>query len=210
MRHQLHRDFQNIRGHKELISQYQKNLLELKTYLPAEEAKNRQRSHEQYSRSFACYQRDADRKAGQLKGFVDSVLSSRPISQGENLRENNHGNNYQAGIELSRFIDKQDYSSFSQQRLLRALEPVLSEGDYKKVNDILSGFPLKPYPVVKQGPIAREFAEIREKNVSEQNKVGVLESNIRKVFGQYPNLRPDQAGNIPTPSVEDFRRYMPK
>ena len=210
MRHQLDRDFQNIAVHKVHIAQYQKNLSKLETYLRAEKEKSRQLSEEQYKRSFACYQRDVAHKVGQLRGFVDSVLSSNPISQSVNLRENNYGNNYKAGIELSRFVEKQDYSYFSQQRLLRALEPVLSEGDYKKVNDILSDFPSKPYPVTKQGPIAREYSAMLQQSASEQRKVSILESTTNKVLGRYPNLRPDADGNIPKPLVEDFARYMPE
>lgn len=212
LRHQLQRDFQEITVRKELISQHQKNLSELEVHLSAEKARYNQLSQEVYLQRWTCYRREAGYMAGQLKGYVDGVLSSNPGNRGNVQRGRHQGDVYKAGVELSRFVSKenQDYSFLSRLQLLNALKPVLTESEYKKVKNILRDFPVKPYPIIHQGPVTREYAKIQEQCASEQREVGVLESKIKKVLGQYPNLRPDAAGNIPQPPAKEFEPYMPK
>ncbi|WP_257296973.1 hypothetical protein [Endozoicomonas sp. YOMI1] len=214
LRHQLQRAVQEIEVHQEQIAKYHKRLSELKAHLPAEAAKFERLSQERYAQKMASYMQEADYMAGRLKGFVDGVLMSRSGNRGDAPREYDQRAAYEAGAELSRFVNDRDwdqrYSLYSQMRLLNALQPVLSDQEYDKVNEILWSFPTRPYFSVKRGPIAKEYSETLEQSASEQRQVGVLESQIKTVLGQYPNLKPDAAGNIPKPPVGEFGPYMPE
>ncbi|WOG26779.1 hypothetical protein [Endozoicomonas sp. 8E] len=212
LRHQLHRDFHEITVLKELIAQHQKKMSELKPLLSEEKARYKRHSQKAYENRLAEFRQEANSMAGHLKGYVDGLLSSGRSNRRNVLRGDNPAHLYRAGVELERFVSKenQDYSFLSQRQLLDALKPVLSEDELKRVKIILRNFPVKPSLFVRRGPIAREYAEIREQNASDQREVGELQSKIRKVLAQYPNLNPDAAGNIPKPPAKEFGRYMPE
>ncbi|WP_422132591.1 hypothetical protein [Endozoicomonas sp. ALD040] len=212
VRHELHRDFQEITVLKELIAQHQKKMLELKPLLSEEEARYKKHSQEAYENRLAEFWQEANSMAGHLKGYVDGLLSSGRSYRRNVLRGDNPAHLYRAGVELERFVSRenQDYSFLSQRQLLDALRPVLSEDELKRVKIILRNFPIKPSLFVHRGPIAREYAEIQEQNASDQREVGGLQSKIRKVLAQYPILNPDAAGNIPKPPAKEFGGYMPE
>ncbi len=212
LRHQLHRDFQQITVLNELIAQHRKKMSELEELLPKEKDRYKRLSQKSYENRLALFREQANSKAKYLKGYVDGVLWSGRSNPMNVLRGVNLSHIYRAGAELERFASKenQDYSSHSQRQLLDALKPVLSEHQYREVKAMLREFPIKPPFLAKRGPIAKEYAEVQEQKASDQREVGVLQSNIRKVLTQYPILNPDAAGNVPKPPFKTFLDFMPK
>ena len=214
MRHQIHKQCQLISHHQGLIAQHQKRLAQLERFLPAEEAESKQISEKQYAQNLTRYYRQADSKAGELKGFIEEIMLQRQSGFRhavgvEATHQQRQGPGYEVGRALTDFMHYKDYSYPSQRKLLSALEPVLTEQELNKVKSILSDFPWKPVLWMKQGPIAREFEDIRGKSSSEQRTLGQIELSFRRILDQYPNLKPDKDGLIPDPSAEEFKRYLP-
>ncbi|WP_257266848.1 hypothetical protein [Endozoicomonas sp. ONNA2] len=215
LRHQLKINVEGIKIHEEQIAQYQKRLSEFKPQLPAEVAKYQEISQQRYEKELTDYQQKFDRKVGRLTGYMDAVLKWHLSNSGDAPREQNGVELFRAGSELTSFINSADQKDqlnlvLSKWRLLDALKPLLSDKEYRTVSSIVWSFPVRPSFYVEKGPIAKQYSKTLKQSESEQREISILESRIKEVLIQYPNLKPDAAGNIPKPPAQDFRHYMPE
>ncbi|WP_066017358.1 hypothetical protein [Endozoicomonas atrinae] len=209
IRHQLERDIHNIANFNAVITHNKTRLSHLEPHLGFEKSQYQQASDEQYQRDMTCYYREVDLKAGDLKGYVDGIFSRRRDENNERAGNQAESSDYRAGVALSRFITRRDFSPVEKYRLLESLKPSLTPTECEQVQQRLDKFPRKPVRFDLKGPYTTNYEKIKAENASELRKVGVLEAKVREMLVKYPILTPDKEGKIPKPDVDTFKDYLP-
>ena len=209
VRHQLERSIHSIANFHAVITHNNTRLSQLEPHLVFEKSQYQRASYEQYQRDMSCYYREADLKAGDLKGYVDGIFSRRREENNERAGSQTEPSDYRAGGALSLFIAKRDYSSIAKYQLLKSLEPSLTPMEFEQVQQRLDKFPWKPVRSDLKGPYTTSYEKIKTENASELRKVGVLEAKVKEMLVKYPILTPDKEGKIPKPDVDTFKHYLP-
>lgn len=209
IRHQLERDIHNITNFNAVIAHNKTRLSHLEPHLGFEKSQYQRASDEQYQRDMTYYYREVDLKAGDLKGYVDGIFSRRRDENNERAGSQAESSDYRAGVALSRFITRRDFSPVEKYQLLESLKPSLTPTEYEQVQQRLDKFPRKPVRFDLKGPYTTNYEKIKAENASELRKVGVLEAKVREMLVKYPILTPDKEGKIPKPDVDTFKDYLP-